>query len=162
MFIIYLISIVLTQPANIVLMPANSFNIEFQCALTVPDLVCQQATYIWLISLEINLVAAEIGGQLAFRRAVNVKASLLPIVDENDDETLAYGQPTKYYAARMNRGPLLMYPKAAVKQSSRAPPGDIQGFDMEIAFNSEINWCYDETRPGAVPATQSSFRCNLS
>ena len=32
MFISYFISVVLAQPANIVLLPANSFNIEFHCA----------------------------------------------------------------------------------------------------------------------------------
>ena len=94
-----------------------------------------------------------IGEAILFHRQVNVSVKFLPFVDGNLQEfessppNIAFGNPTKFIAARNNGGPLQLYPKALLKQNV----GDIHdqylnGYDIEMYFDSLQKWSF-----GAIP-----------
>ena len=85
----------------------------------------------------------------------------LPIVADNrqTDQVFAYSSPTKYYAAILNDGPVLMYPQSLVKQFMPTT-FNMESDDFEIQINSVINWGFDENLHFDLPNTQPSFACN--
>ena len=79
--------------------------------------------------------------------------SLIPRDDDDEDTLLASCKPSSYYAARKNNGNLLMYPKSVLKQYDAQ---FAEGVDIEIAFNSDIKWDYDDNETtGILPGHYS-------
>ena len=65
-----------------------------------------------------------------------------PGIEKNCKTVSSAVYPT-YVAAKMNGGPVLRYPQALVKQTSKLPY--TPSIDMTIEFNSDVDWFYPES-----------------
>ena len=91
---------------------------------------------------------------------------MMPLIGD-DKEDLVLCNPTKYYAAKRDgKGPLLMYPQALVKQTENIDPTWTDPYDMEMTFNSQAPWFFDDIddfseKPHEI-YRRWNFNCNHS
>ena len=74
-----------------------------------------------------------------------------------------YGRAiTTNIAATRDGGQLLMFPKAALKQSVALPldPKEVAHFDIELEFNSQIPWNFSVGEQ--IGRKEVDFECNIS
>ena len=131
------------------------FRIDFSCIGMNRDR-CDRAEEL------LNELAMEVANQFVFSTPINVTAKFAPMIPDEGEFLMGRAQPTMYFASRRDNGPLLMYPKALVKQSDVPVPEALNGYDIEMAFNSEIDWSFDDDSTVGVGDGKFSFDCKIA
>ena len=147
----------LTIATNDALHPSLAFNITFACTGLEPN-ACEIAHRL------IELAGEEIGSALSLKRTVNVFAKMAPLVSPGEALEIAFAKPTRYFAANREGGSLMMYPKALVKQAENEvlSPEIVDGYDMEILFNSHVPWAFEDRIHDGIHPLQMCFDCILN
>ena len=83
----------------------------------------------------------EIANQFHFFYPIQVVAKFIPIVAVADEEVFALAKSLNHIVARKDGGPLLVYPRLLLKQYLQT---NVVEPDIEIIFNSDIKWDYDQ------------------